>query len=189
MKKIAIIGGGIAGLYAAWRLRQLGGGDFKITIYEAKEDVGGRIDTAPFAVHQQGSPELFHVRAEMGAMRYPHYHKMLKYLCGELGIIVTSDETVKLPAWSCPFDLRSLYHLRGETMSDDAFRRGETPYRVRPEEQGKTPAELLEYAIGRMLAKMIAQAANDQDADNKKVEKLQFLRDFRRSVEEHTNFR
>lgn len=41
MKKLAIIGGGLSGLYAAYTLKN----DYEITIYEARDRLGGRVHT------------------------------------------------------------------------------------------------------------------------------------------------
>lgn len=42
MKQVAIIGAGITGLYAAWRLQETG---YDVTIFEARDRIGGRILT------------------------------------------------------------------------------------------------------------------------------------------------
>ena len=57
---VAIIGAGISGTYAAWRLRHSGR---KIGIFEQWDRVGGRIHT----YRLPGMPEL---HAELGAMYY-----------------------------------------------------------------------------------------------------------------------
>lgn len=75
-KKVAVIGGGLAGLSSAFELRKLG---FDITILEAiKDRIGGRIYTYYF----DRSKTLYH---EFGAMRIPvshetvwHYLKLFK---------------------------------------------------------------------------------------------------------------
>lgn len=65
-KKIAIMGGGLAGLSAAFELRKLG---FDITIYEALDNrVGGRVYTYNF----DGQDNLYQ---EFGAMRIPVTHE------------------------------------------------------------------------------------------------------------------
>ncbi|MCY1691189.1 NAD(P)/FAD-dependent oxidoreductase [Exiguobacterium sp. SL14] len=42
---IAVIGAGISGLYLATRLQELG---HNVTIYEARDRIGGRIETVDF---------------------------------------------------------------------------------------------------------------------------------------------
>ncbi|VDI70149.1 Hypothetical predicted protein [Mytilus galloprovincialis] len=57
---IAIIGAGIAGTYAAWRLRHQ---NKRISIYEFSDRVGGRMFTVQF-------PDIPDVNVELGGMRY-----------------------------------------------------------------------------------------------------------------------
>jgi monoamine oxidase len=64
--KVGVIGGGLAGLSAAFELRKLG---FDITIYDALEDrIGGRVYTYYF----NRQKNLYH---EFGAMRIPVSHE------------------------------------------------------------------------------------------------------------------
>ena len=65
-RRVGILGGGLAGLAAAYELRKLG---FEITIFDALTDrVGGRIYTYRFG----GDPALY---GEFGAMRIPVSHE------------------------------------------------------------------------------------------------------------------
>lgn len=57
---VTIVGAGIAGSYAAWRLRNQ---DKKITIYEYSDRIGGRCHTIKF-------PGIPDVNIELGAMRF-----------------------------------------------------------------------------------------------------------------------
>ena len=57
---IAIIGAGIAGTYAAWRLKDLGK---KVTVYEYSDRIGGRCYTSTFS-------DIPDVNLEFGAMRF-----------------------------------------------------------------------------------------------------------------------
>lgn len=64
--KVGVIGGGLAGLSAAYELRKLG---FDITLFEALEDhIGGRVYTYYFDRDQN-------LYAELGAMRIPVTHE------------------------------------------------------------------------------------------------------------------
>ncbi|ADL07105.1 flavin monoamine oxidase family protein [Thermosediminibacter oceani] len=64
--KVGIIGGGLAGLSAAFELRKLG---FDITVFEALEDrIGGRIYTYYFDEEKK-------YYGELGAMRFPVSHE------------------------------------------------------------------------------------------------------------------
>ena len=73
-KKIAIIGGGVAGLTAAWEVSKLG---HTVTIYEAEERLGGRILTHHFDNENYG---------EFGAMRIPANHHCTIHYINEFGL-------------------------------------------------------------------------------------------------------
>ena len=57
---IAIIGGGIAGAYSAWRLRNT---NQSISVYEYSDRIGGRLHTS----HMTG---IHGFNAELGGMRF-----------------------------------------------------------------------------------------------------------------------
>ncbi|WP_431044290.1 flavin monoamine oxidase family protein [Streptomyces sp. P1-3] len=73
--EVAVVGGGMAGLTAAYELMRLG---LRPVLYEA-EQLGGRMRSVPFP----GNPE--HV-AEMGAMRFPVSARALFHYIGLLGL-------------------------------------------------------------------------------------------------------
>ncbi len=77
---VAIIGGGIAGLYCA--LKYKGTGFQTLCIYEAYSKLGGRICTEHF-----GSGSKVEFDAEFGPMRIePEHQELLKALLDDLGI-------------------------------------------------------------------------------------------------------
>ncbi|MER5358344.1 NAD(P)/FAD-dependent oxidoreductase [Streptomyces sp. NPDC002785] len=73
--EVAVIGGGMAGLTAAYELMRLG---MHPVLYEA-EQLGGRMRSVPFA----GNPEYV---AEMGAMRFPVSARSLFHYIELLGL-------------------------------------------------------------------------------------------------------
>ncbi|VDI77402.1 Hypothetical predicted protein [Mytilus galloprovincialis] len=76
---VAIIGAGIAGTYAGWRLRNL---NKQITVYEYSNRVGGRCYTMKF-------PDIPDINIELGAMRFfATPHKLLYDTIRELGLPV-----------------------------------------------------------------------------------------------------
>jgi monoamine oxidase len=64
-KRVIVVGGGIAGLAAAYVLQRAGG--FETHILEASQRVGGRVRTAR-------EPFSFGLHGELGAMRFPGRH-------------------------------------------------------------------------------------------------------------------
>lgn len=72
---VAVIGGGISGMIAAYELMRLG---LRPVVYEA-EQIGGRMRSVPFPGHPD------HV-AEMGAMRFPTSATTLFHYIDELGL-------------------------------------------------------------------------------------------------------
>jgi monoamine oxidase len=76
---VAVIGGGISGLYTAWRLSS-GPHPPKVAVYESSPRLGGRIDSVPLPVPAPGAS------ADFGAMRFFPFMAMVKSLLGYLAI-------------------------------------------------------------------------------------------------------
>jgi monoamine oxidase len=76
---IAIVGGGVSGLYAAWRLSTLPNPP-KVALFESSVRLGGRIDTAELPGPQPAA------KAEFGAMRFLPSMEMVANLLQYLGI-------------------------------------------------------------------------------------------------------
>ena len=138
-KRLAIIGGGISGLYNAWRLLQDKEHAYEIHLFEMDSRVGGRIRSEPIP----GIPFL----AELGAMRFRTRHQLLNSLVRELGIP------------TCSFDLPSpIYHLRGRRLTVEELTMGMCdkckaghPFLLKESERGKSPVELVRGVLDTVL--------------------------------------
>jgi len=76
---IAIAGGGVSGLYTAWRLLCSGAGrPPTVRVYEASDRTGGRLHT----IAVPGSS----TSVELGAMRFPVSHVLVSSLLAKLGV-------------------------------------------------------------------------------------------------------
>ena len=76
---IAIVGGGISGLYTAWRLSTLPNPP-KVAVFESSAKLGGRIDTNSLPVPAPGAS------ADFGAMRFVPSMKLVSTLLEKLSI-------------------------------------------------------------------------------------------------------
>ena len=138
-KRIAIVGGGIAGLYVAWRLLQQKTKIFDLHLYEMDSNVGGRIRS----VDIPGIPFF----AELGAMRFRPRHLLLNSLISKLDLSKVS------------FDLPSpAFHFRGRSLSVEELTagrcdrcKGGSPFLLRENERGESPVSLVQRAIQSAL--------------------------------------
>jgi len=158
-KPIAILGGGITGLYCAYVLRA--NGYENITLYEASERLGGRIRTVrldrncqeltkdtwnPPAKAPADNPMQFYV--EFGPMRVElDKQSLLKGLLDELQIVPQRDNKDTGPY------LKEFPSYSSPTSKDDP------QYVLRPEEVDKTPMELLKLALMRIAVEVEIQPA------------------------------
>ncbi len=62
---VAVVGGGISGVYSAWRLLT-DGGKKSVTVYEADKHIGGRLLSVK-------PPEIDNMVAELGGDAYPTF--------------------------------------------------------------------------------------------------------------------
>jgi monoamine oxidase len=75
---VAIVGGGVSGVYAAWRLALAHPG-MRIRVFEASERIGGRLHSVSF-------PQAPHLVAELGGMRFLDAHRHVSGLVRNLGL-------------------------------------------------------------------------------------------------------
>lgn len=146
---IAIIGGGVSGVYSAWRLQQHYGCDKHIALYEYSNRIGGRL-------YSRKLPGLPNVVAELGGMRFiPDSHLMVDALVNELRLKTknfpmgsdlplypkTTDPSLKdVKAGS----ENNLFYLRGEYFRyrDFAECPDRIPYNLDSSERGYGPEDL-----------------------------------------------
>lgn len=145
---VAIVGGGISGVYTGWRLltadlsdsplSQYAGenGRLNVQVYELSDRIGGRLISLD-------PPEMIGIKAEFGGMRYLTNQPLVSGLVEQLGLPnkpfpVSGDENI--------YYLRG-QHLRHRDFSDPA----KVPYRLSWQEQGKTPGQLIAEAIDILI--------------------------------------
>ena len=134
----AIVGGGVSGLYTAWRLLGSGVPASSIAIFELGERTGGRLLTWLPAGRSGG------LRAELGGMRFFSQQELVWNLLTQLGF--GSDDILDF-AVAGP-NLRLL--LRGVSMPLDTTD-PTARYKLPQSEQGKQPGALLEDVIKEVL--------------------------------------
>src|SRR3954462_6769721 len=130
----AVIGGGVAGAYTAWRLQGEKGADSSIGLFEYSDRIGGRL----YSVTVPGVPSL---KAELGGMRYiQESHKMVADLVEHLKL-QTRDFHMGAPdpiGANCNlFYLRGRHLRLGELADPD-----KVPYNLAWSERGLGPTNL-----------------------------------------------
>ncbi|WP_445172349.1 FAD-dependent oxidoreductase [Microcoleus sp.] len=133
--EVAVVGGGISGTYAAWRLASHHKYS-KIRLYELSDRIGGRL----LSMTMPGMP---HVQAELGGM----YVTESQSIVGELIKLLNLKTT--LIDFSSP-GVRAYIRDRHLLMSE--FNQPDkVPYNLRPDEEGKNYEELFDFAVGRAI--------------------------------------
>jgi lysine 2-monooxygenase len=134
-KKFTIVGAGMAGLYAAWRLAQSGFRD-DVWLLEMTDRIGGRLDTVTFGGR---------ATVELGGMRFSTGQKLVTELIKDLGL-----------TWSVfPETDNALYYLRGKHVWQREMKKRcmppVLPYGLTRAERRKTPDDLLSWAVGNAI--------------------------------------
>ena len=132
---LAIVGGGVAGTYVAYRMGQQHP-EWTIALFERSQRVGGRL----LSLWARG---IDGVRAELGGMRFRTSQPKITALVAELGLAARPFRTV---------DDDNFYLLRGRRLRAAGFRRGESlTYGLEPTFHGMPPAEVLFAAIEAVI--------------------------------------
>jgi len=142
---VAIIGGGAAGTYTAWRLTRERP-DLRVQLFEASERIGGRLFSIAF-------PQAPHLVAELGGMRFLDAHRHVSGLVTHLG----------LPLRNFPVDRdANRVLLRGRNFAQRAIRAGGArfPYRI-PDADQQPSAKYFDRAIARVLPNATHMTAAD----------------------------
>jgi monoamine oxidase len=132
---IAVVGGGVAGTYCCWRL-QTAQHPRNPVLFEMSHRIGGRLYTRHDAAIPGGVGEL-------GGMRFLDLQKMVFSLTRHLKLEV-SDFPMGGPL--------NISTLRGVRIRNAAFEYPQiVPYKLLPDEQGRSPGSLLVKAIETVI--------------------------------------
>jgi monoamine oxidase len=152
---VAIIGGGVSGVYAAWRLLTEGGKK-NVAVFEASDEIGGRLLSVT-------PPHIPFMKAELGGMRIlPAVQPRITKLIDVLNKDAKPDDYIE--TYPFPVDQPdNISYLRGVHLRLSDF--GETPnpvpYRLTFQEQGQTPGQLAVSAIEQIVPGITNPGLND----------------------------
>jgi len=135
---IAIIGGGISGVYTAWRLKQAYP-EKKIALFEYSNRIGGRL----YSYTMPGMPNL---KAELGGMRWLLSHKIVVGLIDHLKL-----RTREFPMGADGGSNNLMYLRRRQLRVKDLNDPAKVPYLLNPDEQGMNPDQLQAYVMNSLL--------------------------------------
>jgi monoamine oxidase len=129
---VAIVGGGVSGLYSAWRLKQRQR-NARIVVYECSDyRTGGRLMSAI-------PPGMPHVPAELGGMRFLNTQPIVQALADHLHVAYR-DFPVS--------ESNNIAYLRGSRLRrSELTDPAKLPYRLSPAERGKSIGELMDTAM------------------------------------------
>ncbi|QHS59088.1 flavin monoamine oxidase family protein [Chitinophaga agri] len=142
---IAIIGGGVSGVYSAWKLKRKFP-DQKIVVFEGSDHIGGRLLSVK-------PPEIPNMTAELGGMRILETTQhlivnLIKALNAEL------PDNEKITTYPFPVDEpQNLAYLRGEYLRlvDFVTNPGKVPYNMSFLEKGNGPGTIIVNAIEQIV--------------------------------------
>ncbi|MFL5346184.1 MAG: flavin monoamine oxidase family protein [Hyalangium sp.] len=153
---VAIVGAGISGVYAGWKLKQLHR-NLKITVFEASDRVGGRL----LSVVPPGIPNMV---AELGGMRFlPAVQPRIKALIDTLNQNAKPEELIE--TYDFPVDQKqNIAYLRGTHLRLEDFekRPRKVPYKLSFLESGRAPGAILVNAIEQIVPGITAPGLTEQ---------------------------
>ncbi len=152
------MGGGVSGVYAAWRLLTAKGGPKQVKVFEAANHVGGRLLSAK-------PPFIDNMKAELGGMRIlPSIQPRIQKL------ITTLNQGAKpadrIETYPFPVDQPdNISYLRGThlRLSDFTADPGKVPYHLTFQEFGQTAGALVVNAIAQVVPGITNPKLNDEE--------------------------
>ncbi|WP_392482819.1 flavin monoamine oxidase family protein [Nostoc sp. C110] len=142
---IAIVGGGVSGVYSAWRLKQAYP-DQNIVVFEGSDYIGGRLLSVR-------PPDISNMVAELGGMRIlPAVQPLIAKLIGELNKVLPLEQQIEL--YDFPVDQpQNIAYLRGVylRLSDFIIKPDKVPYHLSFLERGGTAGSIIINAIEQIV--------------------------------------
>ena len=159
MVDVAIIGGGVAGCYSAYRLAR-SGSFTDVQLFEMSDRIGGRLWSVPF---DAGEP------AELGGM----------FFCdGQKNVLGLVDKELALPKEPVSFQ-RGHQYLRSKLLLDSTYADfpDSIPYFLDPAEKGLNPQKLLAYTLRKIVPEISTLWPTKKNRTPH--ETMSYLREFR----------
>ncbi len=150
----AIIGGGISGVYSAWRLKQCFGDKKSVAVYEHSDRIGGRLLSVKL-------PDMPNVVAELGGMRYiPASQPLITNLIRELNLPTADFPMGQQPDGDDPGDPAgndNFAYFRGQHLRVGELADAQkNPYHLSWSERGLSPS-----GLQRQVMKLLVPEADD----------------------------
>jgi monoamine oxidase len=153
---IAIVGGGVSGVYSAWRLKQTAPNK-KIVVFEASNHIGGRL----LSVQPPDIPDMV---AELGGMRIlPAVQPLITALIDELNRELPPGGQIEL--YDFPVDQpQNLAYLRGVylRLSDFTSQPGKVPYQLSFLDRGASAGSIILNAIEQIVPGITAKGVSEE---------------------------
>lgn len=154
---VAIVGGGVSGVYSAWRLKQASP-EQKIVVFEGSDHIGGRLLSVR-------PPEIPNMVAELGGMRIlpavqPLIKRLLEVLNHELPL------TNQITTYDFPVDQdQNIAYLRGVylRLSDFSKAPDKVPYDLSFVERGSLAGRIIIDAIEQIVPGITAKNLTEEE--------------------------
>ncbi|GAA3944219.1 NAD(P)-binding protein [Chitinophaga oryziterrae] len=154
---IAIVGGGISGVYSAWTLQKEFPGK-KIVVFEGSDHIGGRLLSVK-------PPHITDMVAELGGMRIlENNQKLIVDLIAELNTLLPDDEQITL--YDFPVDEpQNIAFLRGVflRLADFTTHPDKVPYNLSFLEKGDGPGTIIVNAIEQIVPGITDASLTDEE--------------------------
>lgn len=154
---IAIIGGGVSGVYSAWKLKQKHPNK-KIVVFEGSDHIGGRL----LSVTPPNIPDMV---AELGGMRIlENAQPLIVGLLKELNAELPKNQQIEL--YDFPVDEpQNIAYLRGVylRLADFTTHPDKVPYKLAFLEKGNSPGGVIVNAIEQIVPGITNPKLTEED--------------------------
>jgi monoamine oxidase len=154
---IAIVGGGVSGVYSAWRLKQAQPGA-KIVVFEGSGHIGGRLLSVR-------PPDIQNMVAELGGMRIlPAVQPLITKLLEEINAQLPPGQRIE--TYDFPVDEpQNIAYLRGVylRLSDFTSEPAKVPYHLTFLERGRSSGSILVNAIEQIVPGITNPDLNEEE--------------------------